>query len=100
MRNRRVQYKVGAGVWYNLNIAKEVAEIIAVKFTQQLLRHFDWEGALQTIYATSGLDSLANRWLRNQAPDLAYAYVVEVDYPSYASRYIAVNQWKNEGVKL
>lgn len=104
MTKLKFQYKEGEQILEesgdNTRFDLKFAEEIADEIVRKLFGLWDWRSERKKVYAPSGLESLANLWLRNQAPDLAYAYVVEVDYPGYTSKYIAANLRGNSGRNL
>ena len=101
MKKPKFQYKEGEQILEeagdNTRFDLKFAEEIADEIVRKLFGLWDWRSALEAVYAPSGLESLANLWLRNQTPDLAYAYVVEVNYPGHTSKYIASMRGNRKG---
>jgi hypothetical protein len=99
MMNPKAQYKSGERISNeagdNTRFDLKLAEEIASEIARKLFGLWDWQGALKIFYAPSGLESLANRWLRTHtAPELAYARVVEIAYPAHMSKYMAMHNRK------
>jgi hypothetical protein len=97
---RKFQYKAGERILDeagdNSRFDLKMAEEIAGEIARKLFGLWDWKSALREIYAPSGLESLANQWLRTYTtPALAYARVVEISYRGHASKYIPMGERQN-----
>ena len=73
------------------------AEHIAAEIARKLHGLWDWRGSTKVIYAPSGLERLANQWLRHNTPTTMAgdAHVRELTFGNGESKYVPL--WKLRG---
>lgn len=100
MEKRKFQYKVGEQIRAEAGDNSRFDLGIADKIARKLFGLWDWRSVIEAVYAPSGLESLSNLWLGNQAPKPAYAVVVNVGYLGYTSKYVAISRSNQEEANL
>jgi hypothetical protein len=101
---QRFQYKAGEQISNeagdNTRFDLQMAEEVAGEIARKLFGLWDWKSAIDEMYAPSGLETLANQWLRaNATPALANARVVEIDYRGHASKYVSKSKAEHDNNK-